>query len=236
MPAMYTTLAASGRAANDFRSSRSHPTVSIPHSLSWSSRPGDENRDTPISRRLTHASSDALFAIRARVGPIFPATPRTMMSPSSCPSESTVASVGSLNRSSNSTTSRIEVFSLDIASGSSATTAGRLYSNRSVYNPCESSKIMRLRTMTMADISAGLGLSRIAGWNQTAADWERFLKASPGGCFAAELDGKVYGTVTTISYENRFAWIGMVLVDPQHRSKGIGTKLLEAAIKHLDDR
>jgi GNAT superfamily N-acetyltransferase len=95
---------------------------------------------------------------------------------------------------------------------------------------------MRLRTMTMADISAGLGLSRIAGWNQTAADWERFLKASPEGCFVAELDGKVYGTVTTISYENRFAWVGMVLVDPQHRSKGIGTRLLEAGIKYLDDR
>ncbi len=95
---------------------------------------------------------------------------------------------------------------------------------------------MRLRTMTIEDISAGLGLSQIAGWNQTAADWDLFLKASPEGCFVAELDEKVCGTVTTISYENRFAWIGMVLVDPQHRSKGIGTKLLETAIRHLDDR
>jgi GNAT superfamily N-acetyltransferase len=90
--------------------------------------------------------------------------------------------------------------------------------------------------MTMADIPAGLRLSQTAGWNQTAADWERFLKASPQGCFAAELDRTVCGTVTTISYESRFAWIGMVLVDPQQRSKGIGTKLLEAAIRHLDDR
>jgi|SRR5882672_928793 len=95
---------------------------------------------------------------------------------------------------------------------------------------------MRLRTMTMADIAAGLGLSKIAGWNQTAADWERFLRASPEGCFVAELEEEVCGTVATISYQNRFAWVGMVLVDPQHRSKGIGTKLLEAAIKHLDDQ
>lgn len=95
---------------------------------------------------------------------------------------------------------------------------------------------MRLRTMTMVDIAAGLGLSKTAGWNQTAADWERFLSASPEGCFVAELDGKVCGTVTTISYENRFAWVGMVLVDPQHRGKGIGTQLLEAAIEHLDNR
>jgi predicted N-acetyltransferase YhbS len=95
---------------------------------------------------------------------------------------------------------------------------------------------MHLRTMTTKDVSAGLTLNRNAGWNQTAADWEYFLQASPDGCFVAELDGQVCGTVATISFENRFAWIGMVLVDPKHRSKGIGTRLLEAAIRHLDDR
>jgi len=95
---------------------------------------------------------------------------------------------------------------------------------------------MHLRTMTMKDISAGLRLNQVAGWNQTAADWERFLKTSPEGCFVMELEGQVCGTVTTISYENRFAWVGMVLVDPQHRGRGIGTRLLEAAIQHLDDR
>jgi len=95
---------------------------------------------------------------------------------------------------------------------------------------------MRLRAMTMADIPAGLLLNQSAGWNQTAADWERFLKASPEGCFVAEVHRHVCGTVTTISYENRFAWVGMVLVDPQQRNQGIGTKLLETAIQHLDDR
>jgi predicted N-acetyltransferase YhbS len=95
---------------------------------------------------------------------------------------------------------------------------------------------MLLRTMTTKDVSAGLTLNRNAGWNQTAADWECFLQASPKGCFVAELDGQVCGTVATIPFENRFAWIGMVLVDPKHRSKGIGTKLLGAAIQHLDER
>jgi ribosomal protein S18 acetylase RimI-like enzyme len=78
-------------------------------------------------------------------------------------------------------------------------------------------------------------LKEIAGWNQTAADWNRFLEASPEGCFVAGLDGAVRGTATTIRFENRFAWVGMVLVDPEYRSRGIGTKLLERAIRHLDD-
>jgi len=89
--------------------------------------------------------------------------------------------------------------------------------------------------MTNTDIPAGLWLSELAGWNQTAADWNRFLGASPKGCFVAELDGRVRGTTTTISFENRFAWVAMVLVDAQYRGRGVGTRLLERAIAYLDD-
>lgn len=95
---------------------------------------------------------------------------------------------------------------------------------------------MRLRTMTEQDIPAGIRLKELAGWNQTAADWNRFLAASPEGCFVAEVDGHVRGTATTISFENRFAWIGMVLVDPEFRNRGLGTKLLERTIEYLDQR
>lgn len=88
--------------------------------------------------------------------------------------------------------------------------------------------------MTPVDVAAGMRLKEIAGWNQTKEDWERFLRAEPEGCFVAEWNGQVAGTVTTIVYENRFAWIGMVLVDPQLRGKGIGTALLQKALDHLD--
>ena len=90
------------------------------------------------------------------------------------------------------------------------------------------------RLMTEADIPAGMRLKELAGWNQTPSDWERFLRASPAGCFVAELDGRVCGTATTIVYEGRFAWIGMVLVDHEYRGRGIGTRLLAKAIEHLD--
>ena len=93
---------------------------------------------------------------------------------------------------------------------------------------------MTLRLMTMADVPAGMRLKDIAGWNQSPTDWLRFLRASPEGCFVAEVEGAVAGTATTIVYERRFAWIGMVLVDPEHRGRGIGTRLLERTIEHLD--
>src|SRR5207244_5594839 len=81
---------------------------------------------------------------------------------------------------------------------------------------------------------AGMRLKDLAGWNQTEADWERFLDACPDGCFVAETAGRVVGTSTTIVYEGRFAWIGMVLVDPEFRRRGIGAALLDRALEHLD--
>jgi GNAT superfamily N-acetyltransferase len=89
--------------------------------------------------------------------------------------------------------------------------------------------------MTKADIPAGMRLKEIAGWNQTSSDLQRFLEASPQGCFIAEHGGRVCGTAATISFENRFAWIGMVLVDPEYRGQGIGTRLLVRAIEYLND-
>jgi len=95
---------------------------------------------------------------------------------------------------------------------------------------------MHLRVMTEQDIRVGLRLNTLSGWNQTAVDWHRFLDNSPDGCFVMEHDMKVVGTATTISYENRFAWIGMVLVDPEYRTRGIGTQLLRKTVEYLDQR
>jgi ribosomal protein S18 acetylase RimI-like enzyme len=93
-----------------------------------------------------------------------------------------------------------------------------------------------IRMMTPADIPAGMRLKDAAGWNQTREDWARFLEANPEGCFVAQWNGQVAGTVTTITYEDRFAWIGMVLVEPEARCRGIGTTLLVKAIDYLDVR
>jgi GNAT superfamily N-acetyltransferase len=95
---------------------------------------------------------------------------------------------------------------------------------------------VRLRLMTIDDMPEAMRLKDLAGWNQTAADWERFLSAGPEGCFVAEREGRVVGTSTTIIYEGRFAWIGMVLVEQQCRGQGFGTALLECTIRHLDSR
>ena len=93
-----------------------------------------------------------------------------------------------------------------------------------------------LRPLRESDLPFAHGLSRATGWNQTRRDWERFLSLAPGGCFLAMDDGRPAGTATTTVYRDDLAWIGMVLVEPAFRRRGIGTALLEAAIGHLRER
>ena len=96
-------------------------------------------------------------------------------------------------------------------------------------------KALQIRTMGHSDIPFADSLRHIAGWNQSRADWERFLKMEPKGCFLAEYQNTPVGTATTVTYDNKVAWIGMVLVHPDHRRKGIGRALLLKCIEHLQN-
>ena len=95
---------------------------------------------------------------------------------------------------------------------------------------------LRLRPLTLADLPFADSVRALAGWNQTRADWERFLAIEPDGCFLAEWDGARAGTATTTVYGPELAWIGMVLVHPDYRRRGIGKALLRGCIHYLRDR
>lgn len=91
--------------------------------------------------------------------------------------------------------------------------------------------MITFRTLTTVDIPAALSLCRIAGWNQVADDWKTFLNADPESSrVAVDPAGRIAGTVTTIGY-SAFSWIGMLLVHPDFRRMGIGSSLLEEAMR-----
>ncbi len=88
--------------------------------------------------------------------------------------------------------------------------------------------------MGSADIADGMRLKDEVGWNQTEQDWLRLLDLQPDGCFVACEGERVCGTVTTLQYEKRFGWIGMLLADATLRRRGIGTRLLQQAVSCLE--
>ena len=94
---------------------------------------------------------------------------------------------------------------------------------------------MLIRRMTNGDLPLGLRLSAQAGWNQTEADWRRFLWLEPEGCFVAEWAGEPVATTAAFVFGS-VGWIAMVLVDEAFRHRGIATQLVERALKYLDGR
>lgn len=98
------------------------------------------------------------------------------------------------------------------------------------------SAALRVRLLKADDLAFADSLRALAGWNQTLADWQRFLALEPNGCFLAEWNGVRAGTATTTVYGQPLAWIGMVLVHPDHRRRGIGRALLERCVGYSRER
>jgi len=86
-----------------------------------------------------------------------------------------------------------------------------------------------IRLLTAGDLDGAFGLSTAIGWNQRLADWRMLLQLAPAGGFAAIADDRIVGTAIGIDY-GTFGWIAMMLVDPVWRGRGLGARLLEAAM------
>ena len=93
-----------------------------------------------------------------------------------------------------------------------------------------------IRPLTFEDLDDALVLSTTVGWNQRLEDWRMLLQLASAGAYAAFVDRRdvsdisLVGTALGIDY-GAFAWIAMMLVDPAYRGRGVGRRLLEAAIE-----
>jgi len=88
---------------------------------------------------------------------------------------------------------------------------------------------IEIRLLTDGDVDAALALSASCGWNQRAEEWHMMLQIAPSGTFTASTPDGVVGTAIGIDY-GHFGWIAMMLVNPAWRGRGLGARLLEAAM------
>lgn len=93
---------------------------------------------------------------------------------------------------------------------------------------------IEIRLLAEHDVAGAMRLKETAGWNQTEDDWRRLLRLGPRGCFAGVVGGRLVATTTTTTYGRTLAWVGMVLVDPGFRRRGIATALVRAALDSLE--
>ena len=93
-----------------------------------------------------------------------------------------------------------------------------------------------IRRLCTSDLDRALRLTRAAGWNQLAADWERLLFLEPEGCFVLECDGQIAASTTVLCYGNDLAWVGMVLTAPEFRRRGFAESLIVHALEFAESR
>ncbi len=83
------------------------------------------------------------------------------------------------------------------------------------------------------ELNVAMALASHEGWNPGVRDAETFHAADPDGFFVGLLDGEPIGCISAVSYEGRFGFIGLYIVVPQHRGKGFGLQLWNAAMRRL---
>jgi GNAT superfamily N-acetyltransferase len=90
------------------------------------------------------------------------------------------------------------------------------------------------RDMTEADLGDGLRLSRASGWNQTFEDWRLLVSLGPGLFRVAVEEGRIVASGGAVRYGDDLAWICMILVDPEHRGRGIGTRVFDDVLARTE--
>lgn len=82
-----------------------------------------------------------------------------------------------------------------------------------------------MRQMTRDELNILVEWAAQEGWNPGNQDAEIFWNTDPEGFVAAELDGKLIGGGSIVSYEAVFGFMGFFIIKPEHRSRGLGTRL-----------
>lgn len=87
--------------------------------------------------------------------------------------------------------------------------------------------------MQHEDIDFSLDLTAEEKWNTTRFDFEGLIGYKLPASFIAEMDGTRIGLVSAVSY-GKIGFIGHLIVKPDFRERGIGTKLMKYGIERLE--
>jgi GNAT superfamily N-acetyltransferase len=91
------------------------------------------------------------------------------------------------------------------------------------------------RALRPDDAQAAIALSSEAGWNQTVQDWHFMLGAGEARGQLTRA-GALVASALILPYDERIAWIAMVLTTESHRRRGLATANLHWAIERCAAR
>lgn len=86
------------------------------------------------------------------------------------------------------------------------------------------------------DLNFILSLAKEEGWNPGNCDAVPFYSTDPNGFFIAEADGKKVGCISTVAYSPDYGFLGLYIVIPEYRKKGVGIQLWDHAMRYMGNR
>jgi GNAT superfamily N-acetyltransferase len=90
--------------------------------------------------------------------------------------------------------------------------------------------------MERQEIDIAIDWAKAEGWNPGLGDADCFYEADPKGFLIELLDGEPVATISAVKYGESFGFIGFYIVKPEHRGKGYGLEIWNAAMHNLDGR
>jgi GNAT superfamily N-acetyltransferase len=92
----------------------------------------------------------------------------------------------------------------------------------------------RIRTLRREEVDLAIELAAGEGWNPGLHDAAAFHAADPGGFLGAEVDGRIVGCISAVAYGRAFGFVGLYIVEPALRGRGIGRSLWQAGMARLE--
>lgn len=93
-----------------------------------------------------------------------------------------------------------------------------------------------IRPMNRPDLDMAVDWAAAEGWNPGLNDAECFFHSDPRGFFIGELAGRPIGSISAVSYDDHFGFIGFYIVEPEYRGRGYGIQLWNRAMDYLGSR
>ncbi|KAF0126806.1 MAG: N-acetyltransferase GCN5 [Methylocystaceae bacterium] len=93
-----------------------------------------------------------------------------------------------------------------------------------------------IREMSKSELDRALDWAATEGWNPGLYDAESFYAVDPKGFFIAERAGEPLGCVSAVAYDESFGYVGLFIVRPPYRGQGVGLRLLNVALRHVQGR
>lgn len=103
-------------------------------------------------------------------------------------------------------------------------------------NTAEVDRRYIVRTMKAEEIALAIDWAADEGWNPGRDDARCFHAADPHGFFVGEWDGVPVASISAVAYDERFGFIGLYIVKPEFRGKGLGLRIWRHALAYLGER